>query len=137
VNEALLRRGVIVRPIANYGLPNHLRVSIGLPEENARFIEALRAGARRMIERLAIIGVGLIGGSLARALRSRRAVGEVVGCGRALPNLERAVELGVIDRYSQDPAAAVEGADLVFVAVPLGAMRGIFEAIRGPRGRMR
>jgi prephenate dehydrogenase len=84
-----------------------------------------------MIERLTIIGVGLIGGSLARALRSARGVGEVVGCGRALPNLERALELGVIDRYSQDPAAAVEGADLVFVAVPLGAIRGIFEAIRG------
>jgi histidinol-phosphate aminotransferase len=42
INEALLRLGVIVRPIANYGLPNHLRVSIGLPQENARFLEALR-----------------------------------------------------------------------------------------------
>ena len=41
VNEALLRRGVIVRPIGNYGLPNHLRISIGLPEENARFLAAL------------------------------------------------------------------------------------------------
>ena len=83
-----------------------------------------------MIQRLAIIGVGLIGGSLARALRGARAVEEVVGCGRSLPNLERAVELGVIDRFSQDPAAAVVGADLVFVSVPLGAMRGIFSAIR-------
>lgn len=83
-----------------------------------------------MIERLAIIGVGLIGGSLARALREAGAVGEVVGCGRALPNLERAVELGVIDRYTQDPAAAVVGADMVFVAVPLGAMRGIFSAVK-------
>ena len=85
---------------------------------------------RTMIERLAIIGVGLIGGSLARALREAGAVGEVVGCGRALPNLERAVELGVIDRFDQDPAAAVAGADLVFVAVPLGAMRDIFTTIR-------
>jgi histidinol-phosphate aminotransferase len=42
IDAALLRLGVIVRPIANYGLPNHLRVSIGLPLENARFIEALR-----------------------------------------------------------------------------------------------
>jgi prephenate dehydrogenase len=84
-----------------------------------------------MIQRLAIIGVGLIGGSLARALRGARAVEEVVGCGRSLPNLERAVELGVIDRFSQDPAIAVAGADLVFVSVPLGAMRGIFTAIRG------
>lgn len=42
VNQALLRQGVIVRPIAAYGMPHWLRVSIGLPEENARFIEALR-----------------------------------------------------------------------------------------------
>jgi prephenate dehydrogenase len=83
-----------------------------------------------MIERLAIVGVGLIGGSLARALREAGAVGEVVGCGRALPNLERALELGVIDRFDQDPGVAVAGADMVFVAVPLGAMRGIFEAIK-------
>ena len=41
INEALLRRGVIVRPIGNYGLPNHLRVSIGLEPENARFIVEL------------------------------------------------------------------------------------------------
>ena len=84
-----------------------------------------------MIKRLAIIGVGLIGGSLARALRSAGAVGEVIGCGRSLPNLERAVALGVIDHYNQDPAAVVADADLVFVAVPLGAMRGIFASIQG------
>jgi prephenate dehydrogenase len=83
-----------------------------------------------VIERLAIFGVGLIGGSLARALREAGAVGEVVGCGRGLPNLERAVELGVIDRFDQDPAAAVAGADMVFLAVPLGAMRAVLEAIK-------
>jgi prephenate dehydrogenase len=83
-----------------------------------------------MIQRLAIIGVGLIGGSLARALRRAGAVHEVVGCGRSLGNLQRAVELGVIDRYSQDPAEAVAGADLVFLAVPLGAMAATFAAIR-------
>ncbi len=41
VFQALLRRGVIVRPVANYGLPTYLRVSIGLPEQNARFLTAL------------------------------------------------------------------------------------------------
>lgn len=41
VYEALLRDGVIVRPVTNYGLPNHLRVTVGLPEENARFLAAL------------------------------------------------------------------------------------------------
>lgn len=83
-----------------------------------------------MIERLAIIGVGLIGGSLARALRGAGKVGEIVGCGRSAANLEHAVELGVIDRFSHDPAAAVAGADMVFVAVPLGAMRRCFEDLR-------
>jgi prephenate dehydrogenase len=84
-----------------------------------------------MIERLAIIGVGLIGGSLARALRGAGAVGEIIGCGRSVENLELAFDLGVIDGCTRDPAAAVEGADMVFIAVPLGAMRGVFERIRG------
>ncbi|MBK1693267.1 prephenate dehydrogenase [Chromatium weissei] len=84
-----------------------------------------------MIERLAIIGVGLIGGSLARALRAAGAVGDIVGCGRALPNLERALALGVIDRFTQNPAEAVANADMIFIAVPLGAMRGVFDAIAG------
>jgi prephenate dehydrogenase len=91
---------------------------------------ALAYGHRLPIRRLTVIGVGLIGGSLARALRRARLVEEVVGCGRSLDNLQRAVELGVIDRYSQDPAAAVTGADLIFVAVPLGAMAATFAAIR-------
>ncbi len=41
VNVALLKQGVIVRPVANYGLPHWLRVTVGLPEENARFLDAL------------------------------------------------------------------------------------------------
>jgi prephenate dehydrogenase len=83
-----------------------------------------------LIQRLAVIGVGLIGGSLARALRAAGEVGEVVGCGRTRPNLERARELGVVDRFTQDPAAAVAGADLVFLALPLGGMRSVLAAIR-------
>jgi histidinol-phosphate aminotransferase len=42
VNLKLLRQGVIVRPIAIYGMPQHLRVTVGLPEENERFLAALR-----------------------------------------------------------------------------------------------
>lgn len=41
INDALLHRGIIVRPVGNYGLPNHLRISVGLERENARFIDAL------------------------------------------------------------------------------------------------
>lgn len=47
-----------------------------------------------LIKKLAIIGVGLIGGSLARALRAQGEVDEVVGCGRGKVNLEKALELG-------------------------------------------
>jgi prephenate dehydrogenase len=82
-----------------------------------------------VINRLCIIGVGLIGGSLARALREANAVGRIIGCGRGAPNLERAVELGVIDEYDFDPAVAVAGADVVVVATTLGATRGVFAAI--------
>ncbi|MDZ7754400.1 MAG: prephenate dehydrogenase/arogenate dehydrogenase family protein [Gammaproteobacteria bacterium] len=84
-----------------------------------------------MIRRLAVIGVGLIGGSLARALRAAHGVEEVVGCARSQTNLDKAMELGVIDRGTLNAGAAVTGADMVFLAVPLGAMRGTFEAIRG------
>ena len=84
-----------------------------------------------MIERLCVIGVGLIGGSLARALRAAAACREVVGAGRSVANLQTAVELGVIDRYETDLAQAVRGADMVVVCVPLGAMEGVFAAIKG------
>jgi len=47
VYESLLRSGVIVRPVANYGLPDWLRVTVGLPEENARFLSALSAALGR------------------------------------------------------------------------------------------
>jgi histidinol-phosphate aminotransferase len=46
VYEQLLRAGVIVRPVANYGMPNHLRVTVGLPDENERFLRALEIAAR-------------------------------------------------------------------------------------------
>lgn len=72
-----------------------------------------------LIERLAVIGVGLIGGSLARILREKGEVGEVVGIGRGTDNLRRGVELGVIDRFSTDLAEGVKGADVVFVATPV------------------
>lgn len=84
-----------------------------------------------MFERLCIVGVGLIGGSLARAVRAAGAGGEIVGHGRDAAHLRRAVELGVIDRFETDPVAAVRGADLVVLATPLGAMRNLFATLAG------
>lgn len=85
--------------------------------------------AQPLIQRLCVIGVGLIGGSLARALRDAGEVGEVVGSGRNEDNLRAAVRLGVVDRYDTDPARAVVGADVVVVAVPLGAIEPVMRAI--------
>jgi prephenate dehydrogenase len=84
-----------------------------------------------VFERLCIVGVGLIGGSLARAVRAAGVGGEIVGHGRDAAHLRRAVELGVIDRFETDPVAAVRGADLVVLATPLGAMRNLFATLAG------
>jgi len=71
------------------------------------------------LPKLAVVGVGLIGGSLALALKQAGCVGEVTGIGRGLPNLQKAQELGVVDRISRDLAAGVAEADLVFLATPV------------------
>lgn len=78
---------------------------------------------------LTIIGVGLIGGSLARALRQAGVVDRIVGSSRRTEHLQKAVDLGVIDAFDTRPEAAVKGADCVIVAVPLGAMQRVFESI--------
>jgi prephenate dehydrogenase len=83
-----------------------------------------------VIRKLCVFGVGLIGGSLALALRRAGYCREVVGCSRSETHLARAVELGVIDAYSLEPAEAVQGADMVLLAVPLGAMEAVCRAMR-------
>ncbi len=84
---------------------------------------------KKVINKLCIIGVGLIGGSLARALKKAGAVGEVVGTGRDAAHLEKAKSLGVIDTFETDISLAVKDCDMVVVAVPLGAMQSVFEKI--------
>lgn len=79
-----------------------------------------------MINKLCIVGVGLIGGSLARALRAAGQAREIIGYGRRPNVLQRAVELGVIDHAEVTLAAAVQGADVVVLAVPVGTMPDIF-----------
>jgi len=68
---------------------------------------------------VAIIGVGLIGGSLGMILRRKGLATNVIGVGRRLENLKAAVELGAIDRYVIDPKEGVTGADLVVLATPV------------------
>jgi len=90
---------------------------------------ASAASLRPLLSKLVVIGVGLIGGSLACALRKAGQVGEVVGVGRGIANLEQAVALGVIDSYTQDAAQAVVGADVVVIGATLGSTAGILASI--------
>ncbi|MCC6715006.1 MAG: prephenate dehydrogenase/arogenate dehydrogenase family protein [Gammaproteobacteria bacterium] len=81
------------------------------------------------VDRLTVIGIGLIGGSFARAVRRGGAVGEIVGCSIDGDELRSALDLGVIDRAEADAAAAARGADVVMIATPVGAMPAVFRAI--------
>lgn len=85
-----------------------------------------------MFNRLCIIGVGLIGGSIARAARQQGLCKEIVAYGREknLPNLQLARQLGVIDEYYTDISAALAQADCVIIATPVGCMQAIFEQIK-------
>ncbi|MFY9314779.1 MAG: prephenate dehydrogenase/arogenate dehydrogenase family protein [Burkholderiales bacterium] len=82
-------------------------------------------------ERVAIVGVGLIGGSFSLALKEKGLCRHVVGAGRSAGNLALARARGVIDASAADAAAAVRGADLVLVAAPVAQFEKIFLAI-GP-----
>src|SRR5262249_26792908 len=82
----------------------------------------------RLFERVTIAGVGLIGGSLPLAARSAGLIGTVVGYGRGAANLELAMQRGIIDRYTHDPLAAARDADLLLLAVPVGAIGAVARA---------
>lgn len=80
---------------------------------------------------LTIIGVGLIGGSVAAALRRAGKVRHIVGVGRGRANIERALELRIIDQASDDIAAASREADIVLLAVPVQQNDRILSRLAG------
>ena len=82
-----------------------------------------------MIKHLVVVGVGLIGGSFALELKQQGLVGRVTGVGRSRANLEKARDLGLIDAVADSAAEAVKDADLVLLAVPVGAMAAVFQDI--------
>ncbi|MDQ2915870.1 MAG: prephenate dehydrogenase/arogenate dehydrogenase family protein [Pseudomonadota bacterium] len=91
------------------------------------------------IEKLVVIGVGLIGASCALALRAAGAVGQVVGVGRSQPNLDRALARGVVDRammLGEDWTREVTDSDFVLLAIPVAQYREVLTALApalGPR----
>jgi cyclohexadieny/prephenate dehydrogenase len=86
--------------------------------------------AEPLFKRLTLIGIGLIGSSVARIARERGDIaGEIVVNARSQKTLDRVVELGFADRVEIDPGRAVEGADCVMLCAPVGAYAAIAEAI--------
>lgn len=82
-----------------------------------------------MKRQISIIGTGLIGGSLAKALRKSGFANTIVGADQNEAELQTAVELGVIDRYSTDLAESVAGADIVVLAVPVRATEAVLRQL--------
>jgi cyclohexadieny/prephenate dehydrogenase len=85
--------------------------------------------AEKIVDRLALIGIGLIGSSIARVVRREGLAGHIAVQTRRPETLERAKALDLGDCYTTDPAKAVRDADLVIVCVPVGASGAVAEAI--------
>ena len=81
-------------------------------------------------ERVAVIGVGLIGGSFSLALKEKKLCRHVVGAGRSAANLQLALERGIIDSIAADPAAAARDADLVLISTPVAQFEKILLEIK-------
>ena len=82
------------------------------------------------ISRIAIIGLGLIGGSWVRSLREQRSDLFVVGYDRNVDSMEQAKSLGIIDEFALTAHEAVAKADLVILSVPILAVRDILNEIK-------
>jgi cyclohexadieny/prephenate dehydrogenase len=84
---------------------------------------------KTLYNRLALIGVGLIGSSIARAARLQGAVGSIVATARSPQTRKRVAELGLADQVVESNAAAVEGSDLVILCIPVGACGAVAKEI--------
>jgi cyclohexadieny/prephenate dehydrogenase len=87
--------------------------------------------ASPIFQRIALIGFGLIGGSIARAAREQGLAGEIVTTARSAKTRARVTELGLVDRVVDSNADAVENADLVILCVPVGACGAVAQEIAG------
>ena len=127
IYDLLLREGVIVRPMGGFGLPEHVRITIGHARgERAAALCAAEGEGERVsdpvFERVAVVGLGLLGGSVAAAARARGVARRVVGVARQRETAAEALRAGIVDEAGIELEALVEGADLLVLATPLGAM---------------
>lgn len=99
----------------------------GTPRGLAR--PARKPGVRPMFDRVALIGFGLIGSSIARVIKRDGLAREIVGCARTPETCRTILDLGLANAVTSDPAAAARDADLVIICTPIGAYRSIAAAI--------
>ena len=83
-----------------------------------------------MIKKITIIGVGLIGGSLAKSIKNNNLAEVVFGFGRNLSRLELAQKSNIIDQYSIDISEALDGASIVVIATPVGTFESILRELK-------
>ena len=84
---------------------------------------------KKVVDKAVIIGVGLIGSSLARVLKANGLAGKISGVARSSENRQTALDLGIADEMTDDAAEAVRDADIVFICTPVGAVGKVAEKI--------
>jgi len=115
----LCEHGLILRPVGNYGLPDCLRLTVGSEEANrkgrrgpCRFHEtAMSDSAKPIFEKVALLGIGLIGSSMAHAMRRAGLASHIAGYTQRAQTLERARAVGFADSLHGDAASCVKDAD--------------------------
>ncbi len=91
----------------------------------------MESGEKPFFKKIAIIGIGLLGGSIARSAKKHGLVGSVSGCGRNCARLDYALAKGIADSVTTEPSEAVTDTDLVIVCTPVGMIPGMLSRIAG------
>ena len=112
-------------------MPNCLRITVGTVADNDRVIASITAVGGMIYQRVALIGLGLIASSMAHAMRRDGTAGEITGTARSAETRDTVRQLGFCDHVTDTAAEAVADADLVVLAVPVGAMEAVAREI-GP-----
>ena len=117
--EKLANKRLILRKMTQYKIPNSLRLTIGNKEANEHFIKSIREYFKIMFKKVCIIGCGLIGSSLARAIKKNNLAEKIVSSNRSDAINKKVIELKIVDDSSSDTKKMVEGSDLIIIATPL------------------
>ena len=100
------------------------------PRSTAKPVSSGSRESDFQLNKVVIVGLGLIGGSFASALKNAGAARHIVGCARSEETLRLGLELGVIDEAQTDVTEAVKGADLVMLAAPIGLTQLLLEKMK-------